>query len=375
MRRIYLDHNASSPWRPAVAQWMRSEQAANLGNPSSFHAEGRAARQLIERARTEIAAALGADHPEQVLFVSGGTEANNLAIHAATQGSVGRAVGTAIEHPAVGRPLAALADSGWQVATLPVDGVGQVADWSAAVDARLLCVMRANNEVGTILDVAAARHAAPNAWLHCDAIQAIGKFPVDFKALGVDSLAVAGHKIGAPVGIGALLVRDRNRVQPVQRGGGQEFGLRSGTQAAALIEALRLAVVEGTTNLMKRSLHIEHLRDELEATIQAGLADNPPTIIGDQQARLANTSCMAFTGLSAEALVMELDARGVAVATGSACSSGSGRPSAVLVAMEAPVHGVLRLSLGPDHQPDELATAAAQVVAAVRRLRQIAAPV
>ncbi|MBM4343169.1 MAG: cysteine desulfurase [Deltaproteobacteria bacterium] len=371
MTRIYLDHNASSPWRPAVARWMRSARAGRLGNPSSLHREGRAARALVEAARVHIARRLGAADPQQVVFVSGGTEANNLAIHAATQGRPGRAAVTSIEHPAVLRPMAALAQRGWQVETLPVTAAGQVAGWPDLGPGDVLAVMRANNETGTVLDLAAARRSAPDAWLHCDAIQAIGKIAVDFEALGVDTLSVAGHKFGAPLGVGALVVRDPNRIAPLQLGGGQERGLRSGTQAAALIEALRIALDEAIGEQQARAAHTARQRDRLEVLLTQGVAD--VTVIGDPRARLPNTLCLAFGGVSAEALVVRLDALGVAVATGSACSSGSGKPSHVLTAMGAPLRGVLRISLGPDHGDAEIDTAGRHIVSAVAQLRRIAA--
>ena len=372
MTRIYLDHNATAPLDAQVGAWLRRASRVVYGNPASLHAEGRQAKLTIDTARQGVADLLGCT-ADQVIFTSGGTEANNLAVHAARQKSrQALAVRTAIEHPAVAKPVDALRDDGWRVTVLPVSAVGHVADWAPAADAGLVCAMLANNEVGTVLDLAAARASAPRAWLHCDAVQAIGKLPVQFGALQVDSLAVSGHKFGAPPGVGLLLVRNAAAVAPLLVGGGQEGGWRSGTPSALLIGSLHVALHAAVTLLTQRTERMRLCRDALEAVIVQGLHGQGVQLLGDVDRRLPNTSCLAFAGISAEALVTQLDAVGVATATGSACSSGSGKVSPVLLALGGPTTGVLRLSTGPTTTLGQVRRAAALVVQAVHRLRHLA---
>ena len=372
MKRIYLDHNATAPLDPAVRAWLRKATTLPLGNPGSSHAEGRSAKALVDGARQAVAELLGAT-PQQVIFTSGGTEANNLALYAARMraGSPGHAVRTAIEHPAVAKAVDAWTAHGWQIAVAPVDAVGQVRDWCGAARPAVVAAMLANNEVGTILDLAAARRAAPQAWLHCDAVQAIGKMAVDFGELQVDSLAVSAHKFGAPPGVGLLLVREPALVAPLQLGGGQEGGWRSGTPSALLIQCLHWALQSAVLQMSQRMATMAMTRDLLQAQIVAALPSKGLHLLGDQARRLPNTACLAFDGVSAEALVMQLDAQGVAAATGSACSSGSGSVSPVLLALGGPTRGVLRLSTGPETTPGDAKRAAALVVHAVQRLRRL----
>jgi cysteine desulfurase len=342
MRRpTYLDYNATAPVRPAVATAM-AEALATVGNPSSVHGFGRAARARLETAREQVATLVGA-RPAQVVFTSGGTEANNLALT-----GVGRArvLVSAIEHDSVLKAAAAEA--------IPVD-CGGIVDLSALerllaarAEPALVALMLANNETGVIQPVAEASRIAhaSGALLHCDAVQAAGKIAVDFAALGVDSLSLSAHKIGGPAGVGALVVADHLHLVAQQRGGGQERGRRAGTENLAGIVGFGVAAEIAAAEL-GATARLADLRDDLE---RRALAAVPGAILfGRDAARLSNTSCLALPGVSSELQVMALDLAGVAVSAGSACSSGKVQPSHVLRAMgadAATAGSAIRVSLG-----------------------------
>lgn len=306
------------------------------GNASSIHAEGRAARACLDASREALARALGVIAP-MVVFTSGGSEANNLALKGAP---VERLIVSAVEHPSV---IEAARASGKPVDMLPVDGEG-VVDLSAlekllaAGPKALVAVMLANNETGVIQpvrDVAALAHKH-GALVHCDAVQAFGKIAVNFGLLGVDTLSVSAHKLGGPVGAGALIIRDRLALEALIQGGGQELRRRAGTENIAAIAGFAAAVDE-------KQLEISTLRDALEARLEGAV------IFGDKTGRLPNTSCFALPGLSAETALMALDLAGIAVSSGSACSSGKVTKSHVLAAMGiAPelAGSAIRVSLG-----------------------------
>ncbi len=349
MSRTYLDYNATAPLRAEAREALVA--ALDIGNPSSVHEEGRKARALVETARADVAALVSAP-AETVIFTSGGTEACNLAqgLRQAPAGEIKRLLVSAIEHSAV---LAAAEESVLPVELLPVtaDGVVDMAALDAALQDEtpaLVCVMLANNETGTIQPIAeiAAKTRAHGSLLFCDAVQAAGKMPIDIFALGVDALSLSGHKLGAPMGIGALVTRPAVVVPPQLLGGGQELGRRAGSENISGIAAFAAAAKAAMRDL-NDFVNLADLRDDMEAAL---LAVQPQTeIFGKHADRLANTSCFALGGLNSETLVMALDLAGVAVSAGSACSSGKVSRSHVLAAMGAETHisrGVLRVSLG-----------------------------
>lgn len=341
--RVYLDHNATSPLKESARQAMLS--AFELGgNASSIHEEGRKAHAVLDDARESVARALGVIAP-MVVFTSGGSEANNLALKGAP---VERLIVSAIEHPSV---LEAARGAGKKVDILPVDGEGLV-DLAAlerllrAGPKALVSVMLANNETGVIeplRDVAALAHEH-GALVHTDAVQALGKIPVNFGLLGVDLLSVSAHKLGGPPGAGALVVRDGLALAPLIHGGGQELRRRAGTENLVAIAGFAAAAQE-------KRLEIKPLRDHLEERLEGAV------IFGAGAERLPNTSCFALPGLSAETLLMALDLAGFAVSSGSACSSGKVAKSHVLAAMGvAPelAASALRASLGWTTTPEHI---------------------
>ncbi len=323
---VYLDYNATAPLRPAAADAMARAQRLT-GNPSSVHSFGRQARAAVETAREQVAALAGAK-PAQVVFTSGGTEANNLAV--ACSGGARILVST-IEHDSI---LSAAPTA--ERIPVTADGIADLAALEKLLqsDSRpaLVCVMVANNETGVIqplAEVVAIAHRA-GALVHGDAVQAAGKLPLDFAALGVDLMSLSAHKFGGPKGAGALIVADAVPFTAQLRGGGQERGRRAGTENVAAIAGFGAAAVAVRRDLPDLEA-IAAMRDWLERDVGA---DVPATrIVGAGAQRLANTSCLALPGVGAETLVMALDLAGVAVSAGSACSSGKVRPSHVLTAM------------------------------------------
>ena len=349
MSRVYLDYNATAPLRPEARDALLG--ALDIGNPSSVHEEGRKARALVENARRDIAELVVA-HPETVIFTSGGTEACNLALQlrAAPNGAIGRLLVSAIEHSAV---LAAAKESDLPVEEIAVTSQGLV-DLDA-LDAALqdetpalVCIMLANNETGVVQPMAeiSRRVKAHGSLLFCDAVQAAGKIDINMIGMGIDALSLSGHKLGAPMGIGALVTRPGVVVPPMLIGGGQELGRRAGSENISGIAAFAAAA-----RVAKQSLpQFEKLAD-LRDAMEAALSEAAPELVifGHETKRLANTSCFALEGLSSETLVMALDLAGIAVSAGSACSSGKVSRSHVLAAMGVQTHiskGVLRVSLG-----------------------------
>ncbi|WP_374259694.1 cysteine desulfurase family protein [Zoogloea sp.] len=332
---VYLDHNATTPLDPAVREAMLPWLGVRFGNASSRHEYGRAARKAIDEARAQVAAAVGA-HPTEVIFTSGGSEANNLFIKgAAALLKPGCIAVSAIEHPCVREPARQLVRQGWQLDEIAVDGSGRV-DASAfeavlAKRPRLVSTMLANNETGVLQDVPALAAAvrAQGGWMHCDAVQALGKMKVDFRALGVHGLTVSSHKIQGPLGAGALVVDKRVELAPLVAGGGQERNLRSGTENVMAIVGFGKACELATRDLDARSAHLAVLQGRCEA----GLAQLGARIFSADAPRLANTVFFAIEGIDGETLVGKLDRAGFAVASGSACSSANPEPSHTLVAM------------------------------------------
>jgi cysteine desulfurase len=359
-KRIYLDWNATAPLRPEARAAMLAALDA-VGNPSSVHAEGRAARRLIEDARRHVAALVGAE-PGNVVFTSGGTEANMLALSPALGigGSAARDVllVSAIEHPSVLAGGRFASDAVTQVPVAP-DGcvdlpalAGKLAALKSEGRARpLVSLMHANNETGVVQPVTAAAEIVHRAGglLHVDAVQGAGRIPCDINSLGADLLTLSGHKLGAPKGVGALVRRDEalHLAEPLIKGGGQERGLRAGTENVAAIAGFGAAAAAAGRDLDGDRRRLTGLRDRLEAGLKA---DFPATIVfGEAAERLPNTTLFALPGAKAETAVIGLDLGGIAVSSGAACSSGKVAGSHVLAAMGvAPglARGAVRVSLG-----------------------------
>ncbi|MGN6573517.1 MAG: cysteine desulfurase family protein [Pseudolabrys sp.] len=346
--RTYFDWNATAPLRPEA----RAAMLAALddpGNPSSVHGEGRAARMLVEAVRRRVAALVGGAKVNQVTFVSGATEANALALQ---PGIAGRLFVSAVEHPSV---LAGGRFAQEQVEILPVDGNG-IVDLDALAGALvmaerpLVSVMLANNETGVIqpiAEIAAIVHAA-NGLLHVDAVQAAGRIPIDMRALGADLMSLSSHKIGGPQGAGALIVGSDQNLKPLIRGGGQERGLRAGTENVAAIAGFGAAAEAALAGLDAEAGRMAALRERLEGGLRAATPD--AIIFAHGVGRLPNTTLVAVPGVKAETALIAFDLNGFALSSGAACSSGKVAASHVLAAMgvePALARGAIRISLGP----------------------------
>ena len=376
---IYLDNNSTTLLDPRVLEAMLPYMQHQYGNATSRHLFGRAARQALDQAREQVAEACGA-HPSQVTFTASGTEANNFAIQgmAGNNENAKQVAVSAIEHPAVTRPAFALRENGYRIAVIAADNFGKVDHLSLDValekPTSLVSVMLANNETGVIQDIAKLAEIAKSkgALFHTDAVQALGKIAVDFESLGVHAMTVSSHKINGPQGAGALILDKRVDIKPLLHGGGQEKGLRSGTENVAAIVGFGAACALLKTERETRAKVTAQLRNAFEL----GLHDLGATIFGDKAARLANTSFFAFNEIEGETLVMALDRKGFAVASGSACSSDSTEPSHVLMAMGvAPdlARGAVRVSFGVKNTSDELNRFLAALQTEVQRLRQLTA--
>ncbi len=349
----YLDHNATTPTDPRVVEAMLPYLTGPYGNPSSLHRYGRAARDGVERARAQVAALVGAQ-PQEVIWTSGGTEANNLALKGLCWGQPrGRVLYGATEHPAVMEAAESLKPEGWEVAKIAVTADGLI-DWPAfatqcaAGPLRVVSLMRANNETGVMQDTARAAPLVHQAggWLHVDATQAAGKLPLSFAQSGADLLTLSSHKLYGPKGIGALVVKAEVDLGPLLHGGSQERGLRGGTENLPAIVGFGAAAELAAQELTARTAQVLALHQQLEL----GLRAMPSvTIFGSTAERLANTTQFALAGWEGEALLMHLDRKGFAVSSGSACASGLGEPSHVLLAMginATTAKGAIRVSFG-----------------------------
>ena len=357
---IYLDHNGSSPLDERVLEAMLPYLGAFYGNPSSLHRLGRISRSAIDTARRQVAALVGAE-PAQVIFTSGGTEANNLAIKGlAGQCPPGAVAVGATEHPSVTAPMLRLRRHGFEVLTLSVDDQGRLAEDSLAAlptaRLRFASVMLANNETGVIQDIAALaeRVRAAGGYLHCDAVQMAGKLPLDLKTCGAHLLSLSAHKIFGPKGAGALLVDPSIALEPLQEGGGQERNLRSGSENVAALVGFGKAAELALAELESRRVHLLKLRRQLEI----GLAQLPGVVVfADGAPRLPNTVQFGLRRMDGEALLMALDRQGFAVSSGSACASGAGEPSPVLLAMGVDADtakSAIRVSLGKDNREADI---------------------
>ncbi len=381
-----MDHSATTPVDRRVVDAMLPFLTERFGNPSSIHFFGQEARAAVDRARREVAALINA-RPNEIVFLSGGTEANNLAVRGIAEMNVahGRHIITsAIEHSSVRGICDTLEKRGWEVTRLPVydDGIVRVPDVSAALrpDTVLVTVMLANNEIGAVQPIAEIaalvreRRAAghKHLYLHTDAVQSLGRMTVDVETLGCDLLSMSAHKLHAPKGIGALYVRRSVRLAPQNIGGHQERERRGGTEAVSLIvafgEAARLARVE----LEARVEHMRHLRDRFEA----GVAERVSDILlnGHPDQRLPHISNISFRFIEGEGLLINLDMQGVAVSTGSACSSGSLEPSPVIRALgrdDELARGSIRFSIGKDTTDEDIAYVLEVLPRAVENLRRL----
>jgi cysteine desulfurase len=381
---VYLDHAATTPVRPEVLEAMLPYLTdQSFGNPSSAHRFGRAARAGIEQARRQIAEALGAE-PSQVIFTSGGTEADNLSIVGAALAARDRgarmcAAVSAIEHKAVLAAAHAVCHLGGREVLLPVDSHGVLV--LDALDAALkdapavVSVMWVNNEVGVIQPVAdvASRCREADVVFHTDAVQAIGKVPVSVKELCCTLLTISGHKIGAPKGIGALIVRDRKAVEAILHGGGQQFGIRPGTENVAGAVALGRATQLAAAEQSELAGRLRSLRDDLAARLKATVPDLFINV--ERSDRAPHLLSVAVQGADSEALLMHLDLAGVAVSSGSACSTGAVEPSHVLVAMGLPRElalGTIRFSFGRESTTEDVERAAEVMPAVVAKVRKLA---
>ena len=386
MPSVYLDHSATTPIDARVLDAMLPYLRGQFGNASSVHQFGQAARAAVDKARRQVASLINA-RPNEIIFTSGGTESNNLAIRGICEIAEphGRHVITsAIEHPSVRGILDHLEKQGWSITRLPVyeNGIVRLDDVRAVLreDTVLISVMMANNEIGTIQPVgeigALVRterdRGRKHLWFHTDAVQAAGRISIDVEALGCDLLSLSAHKIYAPKGAGALFVRRAVRLLPQQIGGHQERERRAGTESVANIVAFGIAAELARTEMTERSEHTRSLRDRFEDKVQEQIADI--VFNGDRERRLPHVSNISFRFVEGEGLLIHLDMQGVAVSTGSACSSGTLEPSPVIKALgrsEELARGAIRFSFGKDNTEDEVDFAIEALTRAVGSLRAI----
>jgi len=370
---IYLDYNATTPLLPDVVDAMLPYLREHFGNPSSRHAYGRRAHDAIERARSQVAALIGSD-ADEIIFTSGGTEANNLAIRGTTaRTSRRRVVTSTVEHPATARPVTWLEQQDWDVARVGVDAGGRanIGELDAAITpaTALVTIMHSNNETGVLQPVREAVHFArrAGAYVHTDAAQSVGKVPIDVRAIDVDLLSIAGHKLYAPKGIGALYVRRGTVLEALSLGAGHERGLRPGTENVASIVGLGAACVIAQHDLEQQGVRVRALRDRLWEQLTQAI---PHLVLnGTVENRLPNTLNVRFPRVSGEALLAATPE--IAASTGSACHEGGESASAVLLAMGIPARaalGSVRLTLGRPTSESAVDRAAAALARAWRAL-------
>ena len=381
MNRIYLDHNATTPPSAAVVDRMAATLKEEFGNPSSVHHFGQRAKAALDEARTQVATLLAAD-PSEIVFTGSGTEGDNIAIRGVAEAleATGRRhiIASSIEHEAVLNTVKALARRGWRTTLLPVDASGIVSPEelgkALADDTALVSIMHANNEIGTIQPIAELARIARErrAVFHTDAVQTAGKIPIDVKALGIDLLTISAHKFYGPKGVGAMWVRRGVRLQSALTGGKQERGRRSGTENVAGIVGMGVAAREALSKMSGEQARLGALRDKFESQILSrvpGTARN-----GSPEPRVANTTNISFDRIEAESLLIALDLEGIAVSTGSACSSGTLEPSHVLKAMGLPAHRTqnsIRFSLGAVNTEEDIERVVAVLPGIVEKLRNL----
>ena len=378
---IYFDHNASTPVRPEAAAALQAALAGLHANPSSAHREGQRARAAIERAREQVGALVGA-RPDEVVFTSGGTEGDHVALIGAAWAAEprGRRIAiSALEHHAIHGAAAVLERHGWAVEHLPADADGRIdpaAIESLPTDTTVVAVMLANNETGVIQPLAeiARRATARGLRVVCDAVQAAGKIPVRRETLDADYLVISGHKFGGPKGAGALIVGAAAPLEPLFRGSAQERGRRGGTENLPGIVALGAAAAAAARDLEAEHQRLLELRARLESGVRAALPD--AVVHGAAAPRLPNTVNLSIPGARSDHMLMALDARGVAVSAGAACASGAVEPSPVLSAMGVPRElavCALRLSMGRDTTAAEVDAVVEALTAAATMARAVTA--
>jgi cysteine desulfurase len=386
LRRVYLDHSATTPVDARVVEAMLPYLTTKFGNASSVHFFGQEARAAVDRARREVALLLGA-RPNEIVFLSGGTEANNLAIRGMAEAaeSHGRHIITSqIEHSSVRGICDSLEKKGWEITRLPVyeDGIVRVEDVRASLrpDTVLITLMLANNEIGTIQPIAEIgemvreERARGNRhlWLHTDAVQAAGRMPLDVETLRCDLLSLSAHKLYAPKGVGALFVRRGVRLVAQTVGGHQERERRAGTESVAGIVAFGAAARLAREEMDERVLHVRGVRDQFEA----GVTERVEDIVfnGNREQRLPHLSNISFRFIEGEGLLINLDLQGVAVSTGSACSSGSLEPSPVIRAIgrnDELARGSIRFSFGKDNTLEDVDYVLEVLPRAIENLRRL----
>jgi cysteine desulfurase len=396
-RRIYLDNSATTPVDPDVLAAMLPFLKENFGNASSIHHFGQKAKAAVDKARHQVAALINA-RPNEIVFTSGGTEANNLAVRGLSQNHLRKRVGSsssaespakphiitsAIEHPAVKNVCEELEQHGFAVTYLPVyeEGLIRMEDLRAAVrdETFLISIMLANNEIGTIQPVheigrfvRELRSEGKKIWFHTDAVQAAGKIAVDVEEIGCDLLSISAHKINAPKGVGALYVRRGVRLHPQNIGGRQERGVRGGTEPVPMIVALGAACELASKRLDKETIRLEALRNRFENAVLENIPDS--SVNGSADRRLPNISNISFRSVEGEGLLINLDMQGIAVSTGSACSSGSLEPSPVIRALghdDELARGAIRFSFGTTNTDEDVDRVLEVLPSSVENLRRL----
>ena len=377
---IYMDHSATSPVDPEVFEAMKPYFTDSFGNASTLYSLGREGKKAMESAREEVASIIGAETKE-IIFTSGGTESDNIAILGAAyklKKKGNHIITSDIEHPAVDETCRYLEKNGFTVTYLPVyeDGIVKVKDLEDAITDKtiLITIMHANNEIGTIQPITEIGRIAHenNIYFHTDAVQTVGKIPVNVKELNVDMLSLSAHKLYGPKGIGALYLRQGVRIEPIMHGGGHEKGIRPGTENVPGIVGLGKACSIAKENLQMDAQKLTSLREML---IDNVLAENEDSYLnGHRTKRLPNNANFRFTGIEGESLILHLDAKGIATSTGSACSSIKLEPSHVLMAIglkEVEAHGSLRISLGHENTEEDIEYTITAIKEVVEKLRKM----
>jgi cysteine desulfurase len=382
MKRIYMDHSATTPVAPEVLEAMLPYFSEKFGNASSLHSFGLEAKEALEESREKVAGLLGAK-PEEIIFTAGGTESDNLALKGIArknQKSGKHIITTRVEHPAILECCRKLEKEGFEVTYLPVtnEGLVEIATLESAIrsDTILISVMHANNEVGTIqpLEEIGRLAAEKDIYLHTDAVQSVGKIPTDVNKLGVDLLSLSAHKLYGPKGVGALYIRNGTRLESIIQGGGHERGLRSGTENIAGIVGLARAAELGRETMSTEAERLTRLRDRLAELVMSKVKE--AWINGTMKMRLPGNLNFGFKYVEGESLLLFLDSIGISVSTGSACSSHKLEPSHVLLSLglkPEECHGSLRITLGRSNTLEEVDYVALGIARAVERFRGISA--
>lgn len=377
---IYMDHSATSPVDPEVFKAMEPYFVDSYGNASTLYSLGREARKAMEEGRKMVASLIGAN-PDEVIFTSGGTESDNIAIKGIAyklRNKGNHIITSNIEHPAVDETCKYLEKNGFEVTYLPAgeDGIVKISDLENEITDKtiLITIMHANNEIGTIQPIKEIGEIAQKKGIHfhTDAVQSVGKIPVDVNELNVDMLSLSGHKLYGPKGIGALYIKKGVRLEPILHGGGHEKGIRPGTENVAGVVGLGKACQIAEENLDQTAEYVTSIRDEI---IEKVLSEVEQSYLnGNPTKRLPNNINFRFTGIEGESLVLHLDAKGIASSTGSACSSKKLEPSHVLMALglkEVDAHGSLRLTLGKENKKEEIDYVVKSIKDAVDILRKL----